>query len=461
MIYIPDSHSDAIQTKIKKQLPVPGPVNLFQIKRSKMQATLLIENANQVVTPKRRHFEFSPTEGMGELVIYENAAVAVGGEQILAVGPNQTVLAQIEISPATQRIDARGKTVTPGLVDPHTHPIFFGTRENEFEMRVLGQSYQEIARAGGGIRSSVRSLRQAGFDELLAAVLPRMQTFLENGTTTIEAKSGYGLSPADEIKSLEVIREVNQRQPVDLVPTFLGAHEIPDEFRSNRLDYIQLIIEKMLPRIAAGHLAEFCDVFCEEGVYSPEEARLVLTAAKELGLRPKIHANQLSPGGGAKIAAEVGAISAEHLDYVSTQDIQALFEAGVVPVLLPTAVFYLNLAHFAPARAMIEAGLPIALSTDYNPGTSFTESMPMAMTLACIQLHLTPAEALIAATLNAAMAINRGHQIGSLESGKFADLVLWNVPNYRHLAYHFGVGLADTVIKRGKIAYKKSPLLLV
>jgi len=425
-----------------------------------MQATLIIENANQVVTPKRSSFEFSRTESMGELVIYENGAVAVGGEEILAVGPTQTVLAQVEISSTTQRIDARGKTVTPGLVDPHTHPVFFGTRENEFEMRVLGRSYQEIARAGGGIRSSVRSLRQASHAELLAAVLPRMQTFLENGTTTIEAKSGYGLSPEDEIKSLEVIREVNQRQPVDLVPTFLGAHEIPDEFRNDRSGYIRQILEIMLPRVADQHLAEFCDIFCEEGVYSPEEARLILTAAKKLGLRPKIHANQLAPGGGAKIASEVGAISAEHLDYVSTEDIQALFTAGVVPVLLPSAVFYLNLTHFAPARAMIEAGLPVALSTDYNPGTSFTESMPMAMTLACIQLHLTPAEALIATTLNAAMAINRGHLIGSLESGKLADLVVWNMPNYRHLAYHFGVGLAETVIKRGKMVYKKSPLLI-
>lgn len=425
-----------------------------------MQATLIIENANQVVTPKRSSFEFSRTESMGELVIYENGAVAVGGEEILAVGPTQTVLAQVEISSAAQRIDARGKTVTPGLVDPHTHPIFFGTRENEFEMRVLGRSYQEIARAGGGIRSSVRSLRQASHAELLAAVLPRMQTFLENGTTTIEAKSGYGLSPEDEIKSLEVIREVNQQQPVDLVPTFLGAHEIPDEFRNDRSGYIRQILEIMLPQVADQHLAEFCDIFCEESVYSPEEARLILTAAKKLGLRPKIHANQLAPGGGAKIASEVGAISAEHLDYVSTEDVQALFIAGVVPVLLPSAVFYLNLTHFAPARAMIEAGLPVALSTDYNPGTSFTESMPMAMTLACIQLHLTPAEALIAATLNAAMAINRGHLIGSLESGKLADLVVWNMPNYRHLAYHFGVGLAETVIKRGKMVYKKSPLLI-
>jgi imidazolonepropionase len=427
--------------------------------RANMRATLLIENANQIVTSNRSRFEFFKTKGMGELLVQENGAVAVNGEQIIAVGSTEAVRAQIEMTPTTQILDARGKTITPGLVDPHTHPVFFGTREHEFELRVQGKSYQEIAQAGGGIRSSVRSLRQASQSELVAAVLPRMQTFLENGTTTIEAKSGYGLSLEDEIKSLKVIQEVNRRQPVDLVATFLGAHEVPDEYRGHRDAYIQLVTQKMLPAVAKEGLAEFCDIFCEEGVFSPDEARVILSAGKKLGLRPKIHANQLSASGGVQVAAEVGAISAEHLDHVTAEEIECLRAAGVIPVLLPSAVFYLNLERFAPARAMIAAGLPIALSTDYNPGTSFTESMPLVMTLACIKLHITPAEALIAATMNAAMAIDREHQIGSLEPGKLADIVIWNVPNYLHLAYHFGVALAETVVKRGIVVYKKSPLL--
>lgn len=278
-----------------------------------------------------------------------------------------------------------------------------------------------------------------------------MKNFLANGTTTIEAKSGYGLTLVDEIKSLEVIQAVDHKQAVDLVPTFLGAHEIPDEFRQNREAYIALIIEEMLPLVSERGLAEFCDVFCEAGVYSPEEARRILLAAKAVGLRPKIHANQLSSSGGAKVACDVQAISAEHLDYVTPEEIQCMKEADVVPVLLPSAVFYLNLDRFAPAREMIEAGLPVALSTDFNPGTTMTESLPIVMTLACIKLHITPAEALIAATLNAAKAIGREHEIGSLEIGKQADIVIWEMPNYKHLAYHFGVQLTDKVIKKGKI----------
>lgn len=422
-----------------------------------MQATLLIQNASQVVTPKRKSFQFSQAEGMGELVVYENGAVAVNGEKLIAVGSTESILQQVQVNESTQILEANGKTVTPGLVDPHTHPVFNGTREDEFEMRVLGKSYQEISRDGGGIRSSVRSLRQASQEVLIELVRARMQTFLENGTTTIEAKSGYGLSFADEIKSLKVIHAVNQLQPVDMIPTFLGAHEIPDEFHENREHYIQLVIEKMIPAVAREGLAEFCDIFCEKGVYSTEEARRVLLAGKKLGLKPKIHANQLSANGGANIACEVGAVSAEHLDYITPEEIQCMSDTGVVPVLLPSAVFYLNLERFAPARAMIEAGLPVALSTDYNPGSTFTESMLIVMTLACIKLHVSPAEALIAATLNAAMAIDRQHEIGSLEAGKLADIVIWNVPNYKHLAYHFGVSLADTVIKRGKIANKKAP----
>jgi imidazolonepropionase len=420
--------------------------------KKSMKISLIIKNAAQLVTPiPNKADDF----GMEQLKIIENGAIAIAADKIVAVGETKFVTSQVDITAETEVINATGKTITPGLIDPHTHPIFYATREEEFEMRVLGKSYQEIAEAGGGIRSTVRSLRKAGKDDLIAAVLPRMQWFLENGVTTIEAKSGYGLSLADEIKSLEVIREVNERQPVDLVPTFLGAHEIPDEFRDDRKAYIRKIIQEMIPEIHDRGLAEFCDVFCEEGVYSAEEAREILSAGKRAGLQPKIHANQLSEGGGARIACEVGAISAEHLDRISDADIQLLYVHQVVPVLLPGAVFFLNLDHYAPARKMIEAGLPVALSTDFNPGTSMTEALPFIMTLACIKMHLTPAEALIACTRNAARAINRHEQIGSLETGKKGDVVVWDVPNYRHLAYHFGVQLTDTVLKNGTIVYKK------
>jgi len=423
-----------------------------------MKASLLIKNATQLVTPVSNFNTVQNLPEMGKLKLIENGAVAVIDDKIVAVDTTENVLKKVAITGETIVIDAGGKTVTPGLIDPHTHPVFFETREMEFEWRALGKGYQEIAAAGGGIRSSVRSLRRATKAQLIEVVLPRMKRFLENGVTTIEAKSGYGLSLADEIKSLEVIRAVNRLQPVELVPTFLGAHEIPDEYRENRNEYIRLIIEEMLPRVAEQKLAEFCDVFCEEGVYSLEESRQILLAASRLGLRPKIHANQLTANGAAKLACEVKAISAEHLDHVTPAEIDCMRKTGIIPVLLPSAVFYLNLNQYAPARAMIEAGLPIALSTDFNPGTTMTESLPLIMTIACIKMHLTPAETLIATTLNAALAINRQHLIGSLEVGKQADLVVWNIPNYRHLAYHFGVQLAEFVVKRGQVCYKKSPL---
>ncbi|MCI0514094.1 imidazolonepropionase [candidate division KSB1 bacterium] len=421
-----------------------------------MEATLLIQNAAQVVTPYRSTEEIATSRGMGSLRVIQNGAVAIQGEQIIAVDVTPRVLDRITISDRTTVISAAGKTITPGLVDPHTHPVFYATREHEFEMRISGKSYQEIARAGGGIRSSVRSVRKTGQKELVAAVLPRLQLFLENGVTTIEAKSGYGLSVEDEIKSLEVIQVLNQMQPIEIVPTFLGAHEIPDEYQTNRAAYIRLIIEEMIPMVAKRKLAEFCDVFCEDGVYGVEEARQILLAGQRVGLRSKIHANQLSANGGAQLASEISAISAEHLDYITPAEIEAMVQARVIPVLLPSAVFYLKLNRFAPARQMINAGAPVALSTDFNPGTSMTEALPFIMTLACIQMQMTPAEALIATTLNAAMAINRQQLVGSLESGKQADLVIWNIPNYYHLAYHFGVTLAATVIKRGKICYQKN-----
>ncbi len=422
-----------------------------------MEATLLVKNAAQLVTPVRTLEELPSRRGMGKLEIITDGAVAIQHDKIIAVGTTPDVIKKIKITPDTLLVNANGRLMTPGLVDPHTHPIFYTTRENEFEMRIQGKTYQEIAAAGGGIRSSVRAVRQASQAELIEAALPRLNRFLENGVTTIEAKSGYGLSLQDEIKSLQVIKQLNQLHSIELVPTFLGAHEIPDEFRHNRRAYIDLIIHEMLPLVREQHLAEFCDIFCEEHVFSIDESREILMAAQKLGLPAKIHANQLSSNGAAQLAGEIGAISAEHLDRITPEEIQILRDAGVIPILLPGAVFFLNLDHYAPARKMIEAGLAVAIATDYNPGTCMTESLPLMMSLACIKMRMTPAETLIASTLNAAMAINRQDTIGSLAIGKQADLVIWDVPNYQHLAYHFGVQLAEMVIKKGKVCYTKTP----
>lgn len=411
-----------------------------------MKPDLLIRNAQQLITPSR---------SKADLIVIENGAVAIGEGRILKVGNTQEILKETEIGPETRVIDASGKVVSPGFVDPHTHPVFYSTREEEFQLRLMGKSYQQIAQAGGGIRASVRSLRKASKEELIEAVLPRLDRFMEHGTTTIEAKSGYGLSVEDEIKSLEVIRELNKLHPIDLVPTFLGAHEVPDEYRDRKEYYIDLVIKEMLPRVAEGKLAEFCDVFCQEGVFDIDESRRILMTARELGLKLKIHADQLAPLGGGELAAELRAVSADHLDYISEKAMEMMVQEGVVAVLLPGSVFFLGLERYAPAREMIRRGLSVALATDFNPGTSMTESMPIILTLACIKMKLTPAEVVVASTLNAASAVAREDSLGSIEPGKQADLVIWEVPSYKHLPYHFGVNLAKTVIKKGKVIWQR------
>jgi len=341
----------------------------------------------------------------------------------------------------------------PGFVDCHTHPVFFNHRAHEFEQRVQGLTYREIAATGGGIRSSVRDLRTAPPEALLQRVLHRLDRFLEYGTTTVEAKSGYGLDLEHELRSLEILQEAGRWHPVEIAPTFLGAHEVPDEFRERRTDYLALVINEMLPQVAARQLAQFADVFCEEQVFSAEEARRVLSAAQQQGLRPKIHADQLSASGGAEVAIATGAISADHLEYTPPALYPALLQSRVVPVLLPGADFFIRAQGYADARGMIAAGLPVALATDFNPGTCMTESMAMIMTLACLQLRMTPAEALIAATLHGAQALGRGNLIGSLEVGKQADAVLFEAESLAEIPYHFGVNLVHTVIKKGEIVY--------
>lgn len=370
-------------------------------------------------------------------------------EHVIECGEEEKVVGRAQTSSA-EIISAEGGLVTPGLVDSHTHPAFAEPRAAEFEMRNQGKSYQEIAAAGGGIRSSVRSLRAISEDELVARMMPRLDRFLLYGTTTIEAKSGYGLSTEAELKQLRAIQRCNDNHPLDLIPTLLAAHEIPDEYRQNKAAYLDIVINETIPAAAEQKLAKFCDVFCEEGVFSVEESRRVLEAGKRDGLIPKIHADQLSPTGGAQLAAEVGAVSAEHLDYISDAGIENMVKAGVVFTLLPGAVVFLGLDRYPPARRILERGGTMALATDFNPGSSPTQNLPLMMTLACTFCKLSSREALWAATRGGACALKLEDRIGSLERGKKADLVVWNGDDERLIPYYFGTHLVGDVYKSGR-----------
>jgi imidazolonepropionase len=350
-----------------------------------------------------------------------------------------------------RQVDLGARTVVPGFVDPHTHPVFAGSREDEFEWRNTGRAYQEIAREGGGIRKSVRQLRAASDADLVAGLRATADAFLELGTTTIEAKSGYGLSMEDELRSLRVIREVAATHPLGFVPTFLGAHEVPDEWQKDREGYVRLLVDEMLPAVCAEKLATACDVFCEEGVFDVPQSRRILKRARELGLAVKMHADEITCCGGAELAAELSALSADHLVHVSQDGMQRLLQAGVVPILLPATSFVLRLSRDAPAKAMVDLGLPVAVATDFNPGSSPTRSMPLVMTFACVRYGLTAAQALTAATVNAAHAIGAGDRLGRLKCGYEADLVALDLPNVRHLPYRFGENFVAVVVKAGEI----------
>jgi imidazolonepropionase len=409
---------------------------------------LIINNIGQLVTlagpPKPR-----TGPQMRDLGIIKEAAIHIRKGLIAAVGTASEVASRASVT--TPTLDAGGCVVLPGFVDAHTHPVFAGTRENEYEMRSAGLTYQEIAARGGGIRSTVRKTRETSEDELFAMALPRVRSLLRHGTTTVEAKSGYGLSLNDELKILRVIRRLNSETSLELIPTFLGAHEIPDEYRADREGYIKLVVDEMLPIVAREKLARYCDVFCESHVFTVEESRRVLSRAKELGLGIRIHADQLSQSGGAELAAEFRAATADHLEWIDGDGIDSLREAGVIAVLLPGAVFNLGLSRYAPARALIDAGLAVALATDFNPGSSPTPSMQMILSIACTQMRMTPAESISAATINGAYSLGCGDHVGSLEVGKQADLVLFDCTDYRQIPYLFGVNHAMLVIKSGEI----------
>ncbi len=421
----------------------------------KEKLDILIKDAEELLTLNSGMSGPRIEHQMEELGLISKGTVGIKGGKIISVGTTDQVLKETEVDERTKVIDASRKVVTPGLVDPHTHLVFAGTRENEFEERIKGKTYEEIETRGGGIRATVGKVRQSTKEELVQLALPRLKRMLNYGTTTAEVKSGYGLNLNDELKILEVIRDLNQLQPIELVPTFLGAHQVPEEYRGRRGEYIRLLTKKVIPQVAERGLAEFCDVFCEAAAFNKEESKEILSTGKRFGLTPKIHADELSPYGGAELAAEVEAISADHLVYTSLRGTKRMKEAGVIAVLLPGTSFFLNSQRYAPAREMIQEGVPIALATDFNPGSCMTESMPLILNLACLKLKLTAAEAIVASTINGAYAIGRGEKVGSLEKGKHADIVIWGFPHYRILPYHFGVNLAKTVIKAGKVVVER------
>jgi len=382
---------------------------------------------------------------MSDLAIIRDGGMLIIDGKIDIVGSSD----RIERNASNAEIiDAGGRVVLPGFVDAHTHLVFAGNRLDDFERRARGETYEQIARAGGGIWSTVEKTRAASGDELFAQAQKHTEWFLRCGTTTVEAKSGYGLTVEDELKILRVMSRLNEETPLEIVPTFLGAHAVPREMDAD--EYIELVIDKMLPRIATEKLAEFCDVFCERGYFDVKKSRRILTAARELGLRLRIHADQLTSSGGEKLAAELEATTADHLEKTDEQGIAAMKSVGVQPVLLPGSVYVLGSTDYPRAREMIEAGLAVVIATDFNPGSSPTASMPMILSLACTQMKMSPPEAITAATINAAYSLNRGDRIGSLERGKLANISVFDCEDYRELGYWVGTPQTHSVYVKGK-----------
>lgn len=411
-----------------------------------MKADLII-NASTIV---------ACTEGEGAGII-ENGYVAIKDGKIMSLGEGNAPR-DME-GPGTKVIDAAGKTVAPGLIDAHTHLVHGGSREKELSMKLKGVPYLEILKRGGGILSTVRSTRGASKEELKAKAEKSLNEMLLHGTTTVEAKSGYGLDLDNEIKCLEVAAELNHSHPVDVVSTYMGAHAVPEEFKGNTKGYIDFMCEKVMPYVRKNNLAEFMDVFCEDGVFSPEESRIIMQKGKEQGFKLKIHADEIIPLQGAELAGEMGAVSAEHLLAASDDGIAAMAKAGVTAVLLPGTSFYLMIGKFAQAKKMIEMGVRVAIATDYNPGTCPTENLQSIMTFACFGMKLTPEEIIKGMTINAAHAVDRAGEIGSLEAGKKADIVIFDSPNLEYIIYHFGVNHVGTVIKNGKIVVENGKMI--
>jgi len=409
---------------------------------------LIIRNADQLITcagaPRR-----GAAQGILD-VIPDGALGSLNGRVVYA-GPSRDLSSHVSPSPHAREIDARGKSIVPGFVDAHTHAMFAGDRRDELRRRLAGTSYAEIASGGGGIVSTVEATRAATVPDLVAQTRVRLDEMLACGTTTCEIKSGYGLTLESELNMLRAIRSLGESHSIAIAPTFMGAHEVPVEFRACRHAYVDLIIREMIPAVASEGLAEWCDVFCESGVFTPEESTQILEAGARAGLRPRIHADELGPTGGALVAARVRARSADHLIFVAPAAVSALGAAGVTATLLPTAAFYLKLGRYAPARALIDAGVPVALATDVNPGAGFSPSMPFAMTLACFAMDMTFEEALVAATINGAWSLDRADTVGSLERGKHMDAVI--VDGDAINLIRVGAPSIAAVIKSGRIVH--------
>ena len=413
-----------------------------------MQADLLIHDAAQLLTLSSPG---SPKRGaaMRELGIIAGGAVAIRDGLIVETGPSDQLARETR---AEHTIDASGSVVMPGFVDPHTHLVWAGARADEFEMRVGGATYMEIMASGGGIMSTVRETRAANSDDLVAQTRPRLNRALAHGTTTVEIKTGYGLNLEGELKQLAAIERLRESFPGTLVPTFLGAHAIPAEFKGRADEYVDLVVNEMLPAVAAlDDPPSFCDVFCEDGAFTLDQSRRVLEAARELGFQLKIHVDEFKPLGGTRLAVELGATSADHLVCTPPDEIELLASSDTTAVALPGTPFGLGHHEYTPARALIDAGGAVALATDCNPGTCWSENMQFMIALACRAMSMTPAEAISAATINAAHALGLGDTVGSLESGKRADLILLDAPSYPHLAYRFGTNLVRTVVAGGQI----------
>jgi imidazolonepropionase len=419
--------------------------------RAREKVDLLIVNVDELVTLSGDNHKPRTGKQMREIGIIRNGGLAIKDGRILSVGKTHDVTKAFKTENV---ISANGKIVLPGFVDPHTHLVFAGSREDEFQMRVEGDSYMEILQAGGGILRTVRETRKANVEKLVDYSTETLNVMLEHGTTTVEAKSGYGLTTKDELKMLEAIKRLNQMHSVDLVPTFLGAHAIPPEFSNNPQGYVSLVVDEMIPKVAEKGLAEFCDVFCERGVFNLEQTRRLLAAGKNAGLKPRLHADEMSSLGGAELAAGIGAVSADHLLHASDEGIKAMAEKGVVATLLPAAAFSLMSGRYADARTMVNFGVPVALGTDFNP-SCWVENQQLVIAFACHFMKLTPAEAITATTINAAHAVSRANEIGSLEVGKKADVIVLDVPNHKFLGYRFGVNLVDKVIKNGRVVIDK------
>ncbi len=404
---------------------------------------MLIYNIGMLVTPTGTAAKSGADQGA--VTVMKDAWIRTEGDKIRELGTGMP-----EIIPGEEALDAQGKLVTPGLVDAHTHLIFGGWRQNELGMKLHGKTYLEIQNAGGGIQSSTNATRSATEEELTAKAALALDEMLGFGTTTVEAKSGYGLETEHELKALQVIKNLNDRHPMDIVATFMGAHLVPKEYKENRAEYIRLVCEEMIPLAAQQGIARYNDVFCEADTFDVAEARQILEAGLKYGLRPKIHADEIEAIGGSQLAGEIGAISAEHLIVCPPEGIEALAKGGVIACLLPATSFNLG-ATFAPARDMVKAGVPVAMATDFNPGSCPCLNMQFVINLGCLKYRLTPEEVLTAVTLNGAAAIDMAEKVGSIEPGKQADLVLWDAPDLDYICYRFGSNLVKTVIKNGEI----------